>query len=135
MGAGIILAAYDKGVPKILGLVGTKKDIKKQGGFIYDLPKGTEDPAESKMACAIRETFEETGISISPSDILAGPHKTNYLWMWLAIIDINEVIVIEKNPVTGKLEHDGHDWLDLHEAEALVFPYLNTFIRWAIKQL
>ena len=135
MGAGIVLAAYDNGVPKILGLVGTKKDIKKQRGFIYDLPKGTEDPGESKIDCAIRETLEETGILVNKSEIIAGPHKTSYLWMWLAIIDINETIVIEKNPTTGLLEHDGHDWLELHEAEALVFPYLTTFVQWASQHL
>lgn len=135
MGAGIVLAAYDKGVPKILGLVGTKENIKKQKGFIYDLPKGTEDLGENKMACAIRETFEETGILVDQSSIIAGPHKTGYLWMWLAIIDINETVVIERNPVTGKLEHEGHDWLELNEAEALVFPYLTTFVQWASKHL
>ena len=135
MGAGIIIAAYEGKEPRILGLIGTEKDRKKQQGLIYDLPKGTEEPGERKFACAIRETFEETGISIHPSEVIEGPHKTSYLHMWLAIVDINETIVIERNPTTGLLEHEGYAWLTIDEAEALVFPYLTTFIQWAKQHL
>lgn len=133
MGAGIILMAYDKkGIPKILGLKGDAKSRKKHGKT-YDLPKGTRDRGESMLQCAIRETFEETGVVIPRADIIDGPHQTHYLSMWVAEIDIDTKIVIEKNPVSGIIEHEGYAWLGEGEALKDIFPYLRTFVAWAFK--
>ena len=109
MGAGIILMAMDEDEPKILGLIGDTKHRRKHQAT-YDLPKGTRDPGESHVDCAIRETFEETGVNISTSEMFAGPFRTSFLHMWLAEIDINEKIIIGKNPETGKFEHHDRDW-------------------------
>ena len=131
MGAGVILMAYDKQLnPYLLGLIGDTQHRRKHGAT-YDLPKGTADAGEPQIDCAIRETFEETGIRVSPADFIAGPFKTSFLDMWIAIIDINESIVIEKNPESGKYEHEGYDWLDEEEATNLVYPYLRPFVKWA----
>jgi len=130
MGAGIIIMAYDNGKPKILGLIGDASHRKKHKS-IYDLPKGTRDPGESLIDCAIRETFEETGINIFANECIAGPFRTSFLHMWLAEIDIKEKIIISKNPESGKFEHDGYDWLDEHEAMTKAYPYLRPFIKWA----
>ena len=130
MGAGIILMAMDNNEPKILGLIGDDKHRKKHGA-IYDLPKGTRDPGESMIDCAIRETFEETGININKSELIQGPYRTNFLHMWIAEIDIKEKIIIGQNPVTGKYEHDGHNWLSYKNAMNLTFPYLRPFVKWA----
>ena len=130
MGAGIILMAMDNNEPKILGLIGDDKHRKKHGA-IYDLPKGTRDPGESMIDCAIRETFEETGININKSELIQGPYRTNFLHMWIAEIDIKEKIIIGQNPVTGKYEHDGHNWLSYKNAMNLTFPYLRPFVQWA----
>ena len=122
--------AMDNNEPKILGLIGDDKHRKKHGA-IYDLPKGTRDPGESMIDCAIRETFEETGININKSELIQGPYRTNFLHMWIAEIDIKEKIIIGQNPVTGKYEHDGHNWLSYKNAMNLTFPYLRPFVKWA----
>ena len=130
MGAGIILMAYEGDEPKILGLIGDTKHRRKHKAT-YDLPKGTRDPGESMIDCAIRETFEETGINIFETAFIAGPHKTSFLHMWIAEIDINEKIIIGKNPESGKFEHDGYDWLTREEAMKMTYPYLRPFVEWA----
>ena len=131
MGAGIIIMAYDDmGEPKILGLIGDVAHRRKHKAT-YDLPKGTRDPGESMIDCAVRETFEETGITITPNEFIAGPHKTSFLHMWLVEIDIQEKIIISRNPESGKFEHDGHDWLSKNEAIKNVYPYLLPFVEWA----
>ena len=131
MGAGIILMAMDyNGEPKILGLIGDTKHRRKHQAT-YDLPKGTRDPGESMIDCAIRETFEETGINISRNEMFAGPFRTSFLHMWIAEIDIKEKITISKNPETGKFEHDGYDWLTKQEAMSMMYPYLLPFVEWA----
>ena len=131
MGAGIILMAYDNtDKPKILGLIGDAAHRRKHRA-IYDLPKGTRDPGESMVDCAVRETFEETGINIHPQEFIAGPHRTSFLHMWLAEIDITEKIIISRNPESGKFEHDGYHWLSKDEAIKSTYPYLRPFVEWA----
>lgn len=130
MGAGIILMALDGKEPKILGLIGDEKHRRKHGAM-YDLPKGTRDPGESMVDCAIRETFEETGINIAVSEMFAGPYRTSFLHMWIAEIDIREKIIIGQNPQTGKYEHDGYDWLTEEKAIKMTYPYLRPFVEWA----
>ena len=130
MGAGIILMARDGVDTKILGLIGDLPHRKKHQAT-YDLPKGTRDPGESMLDCAIRETFEETGINISPEELIAGPYRTSFLDMWLAEIDIKEKIIIGRNPESGKFEHDGFDWLTREEAMKMSYPYLRPFVKWA----
>lgn len=132
MGAGIILMAYDGDEPVMLGLIGDEKTRKKYGAF-YDLPKGTEDPGESSIDCAIRETFEETGVKLKKSQLVEGPYQTSFLSMWIAIIPIGTEIKIEKNPNTGVFEHIGYDWVDRERALKLVYPYLAPFVQWAFK--
>jgi len=133
MGAGIILMAYDnQREPRLLGLIGDEKTRKKHNA-IYDLPKGTEDYGESSLDCAIRETFEETSITIKRSELIEGPFKTNFLTMWLAEIPINTPVVIERNPQTGLLEHEGYDWLTREQALKHTYPYLVPFVQWAFK--
>ena len=132
MGAGIILMGLDGDEPKILGLIGDVAHRRKHKAT-YELPKGTRDPGESSLNCAIRETFEETGLRISEKELFAGPYRTSFLLMWLAEIDINKKITIAKNPESGKYEHDGYDWLSYEEAMQSVYPYLRPFVDWAFE--
>jgi len=132
MGAGVILMSMHDDVPKILGLVGDEKHRLKHRAT-YDLPKGSVDAGESLVDTAIRETFEETGVSIHPDEFIAGPYETSFLSTWLARIDSNTPIQIGQNPVTGKFEHDGFDWLTEEEALKQCYPYLRPFVTWAFK--
>lgn len=134
MGAGIILMAFDGKIPMILGLIGDSYYRQKYNA-IYDLPKGTEDPFESTISCALRETFEETGFEILESELIAGPFVESFLTMWLAQIPISTTITIGKNPVSGKFEHDGYHWLDEQQALQDVYPYLLPFVKWAFQNV
>ncbi len=130
MGAGIIIMAYDNGEPKILGLIGDAKHQKKHGAT-YDLPKGSTDPGESNWAAAVRETFEETGITVHEKDLVDGPVNDSWLTMWMSEVTIDTPIKIGVNPVTGKLEHNGYRWLSKEDAMNNCYPYLRQFVRWA----
>ena len=130
MGAGIIIMAYDNDEPKILGLIGDAKHQKKHGA-IYDLPKGSTDPGESNWAAAVRETFEETGITVHEKDLVDGPVNDSWLTMWMSEVTIDTPIKIGVNPVTGKLEHNGYRWLSKEDAMNNCYPYLRQFVSWA----
>ena len=132
MGAGVILMSYWNGEPVILGLLGDEKTRKKYGAM-FDLPKGTEDHGETSMECALRETFEETGVRLKKSQLIEGPYRTSFLTMWIAVIPIDTTITIQQNPVTGIFEHDGFEWLKREQALKLVYPYLAPFVQWAFK--
>ena len=134
VGAGIILMAFSNNIPKVLGLIGDSRHRKKHGA-LYDLPKGAEDMGEDALTCALRETFEETGIEILESELIAGPMHESFLKMWIAEISIESRIIIEKNPITGKFEHDGYDWLTEKEALDNVYPYLVPFVKWAFQNI
>ena len=110
MGAGIMVMSFNNGEPYVLSLIGDEKHRKKHGA-IYDFPKGQVDEGETQWEAAVRETLEESGIRISKSDIVAGPVNDSYLTMWLAEVPWGTHVHIAVNPVTGKLEHDGYEWL------------------------
>jgi len=108
MGAGFIL--YKEDPLKIFTLIPTKKK------FLYDLPKGTEDPGEGRLDTALRECFEEVGIQV-PLEIIEGVIEvdsgrlTVYIAPWQEVWDPE----LLPNPETGKLEHIGWVWLSPHE--------------------
>ena len=130
MGAGIMIMSFNNGKPYVLSLIGDEKHRKKHGA-IYDFPKGQVDKGETQWEAAVRETFEESGIRISKSDIVAGPVNDSYLTMWLAEVPWGTNVHIAVNPVSGKLEHDGYEWLSQQEAEQNCYPYLRSFVTWA----
>ena len=134
MGAGIMIVSFNNGEPFVLSLIGDEKHRKKHGA-IYDFPKGQVDKGETQWEAAVRETFEESGIRISKSDIVAGPVNDSYLTMWLAEVPWGTKVQIAVNPVTGKLEHEGYDWLPQQVAEQNCYPYLRSFVTWAFKHI
>lgn len=130
MGAGVILMTRENDVPKILGLIGDEKHRMKHNAT-YDLPKGSRDAGESLVQTAIRETFEETGISVHQDEFIAGPFHTSFLSTWVVEINKDTPIQIGQNPETGKFEHYGFDWLTKEEALDECYPYLRPFVKWA----
>jgi 8-oxo-dGTP pyrophosphatase MutT (NUDIX family) len=134
MGAGIMIMSFDGDEPKLLGLIGDKKHRQKHNAT-YDFPKGTLDMGESAWHGASRETFEETGIVINRSEVIAGPINDSWLTMWLATVPWGTTVQIGKNPATGKLEHHGYEWLTREEALKECYPYLRSFVVWAFNSL
>ena len=130
MGAGIIIISFDGNTPKILGLIGDAKHRKKHRKT-YDLPKGQVDKGESNWNAALRETFEETGIQLDQFDVIAGPINDSWLTMWLAEVPWRTPVTIGRNPKTGKLEHDGYEWLEYNAIINDCYTYLRPFIEWA----
>ena len=124
----------DGNTPKFLALIGDAKHRKKHGKT-YDLPKGQVDPGESNWDAAARETFEESGIKISQFDVIAGPINDSWLTMWLAEVPWGTPVTIGRNPVTGKLEHDGYEWLGYKDIINDCYTYLCPFVDWANKHI
>ena len=134
MGAGIMVMSFHNDEPYVLGLIGDEKHRRKHSA-IYDFPKGQVDKGETQWEAAVRETFEESGIRISKSDIVAGPVNDSYLTMWLAEVPWGTNVHIAVNPVSGKLEHEGYEWLSQQEAEQECYPYLKSFVTWAFDHI
>lgn len=108
MGAGFIL--YREDPLEIFTLIPTKKK------FIYDLPKGTEDPGESRLETALRECFEEAGIQVPIEDIEGVLEvDSGRLTLYIAPWKENWQPEILPNPESGKIEHSGWDWLSPEE--------------------
>lgn len=40
---------------------------------MWDLPGGAREPGEGPVACALRELFEETGLTVTPARLTGGP--------------------------------------------------------------
>lgn len=134
MGAGIIIISFDGRIPKFLALMGDKMHRLKHGKDC-DLPKGQVDPGETNWDAAIRETHEESGIRIRKSDVIAGPMNDTFLTMWLAEVPWGTAVTIGRNPKTGKLEHDGYEWLEYKDIISNCYPYLRPFVEWANKHI
>ena len=95
----------------------------------FDLPKGHIDPGESAHQAAVRETWEETGISdlnFSWGNISL---QLAHLTMYVAFT--NQEGYISANPHSGIFEHEEIHWLGWDEAMACVKPYLSPAIMWA----
>ncbi len=108
MGAGFIL--YKEDPLQIFTLIPTKKK------FLFDLPKGTEDPGEKRLDTALRECFEEAGIQVPIENIegvieVDSGRLTIYISPWIE----GWVPKINPNPDSGKVEHSGWDWLSPEE--------------------
>ncbi|MFD2909754.1 NUDIX domain-containing protein [Flavobacterium ardleyense] len=96
-------------------------------GF-YSIPKGLVEKNESILDAAIRETYEETGVLISETQIDKTPHICNYLsntgkitkrvYYFVVKIESSELIK------TGKIdfsEIDNYDLYDRQKAEKVIY--------------
>lgn len=110
IGAGLILVQGDKYV-----LVQEVRNEKKD---LYNLPAGTLDSNEDLMTCVIRETSEETGVSISLEHFV-GIYQTvlangnNILFsVFAASIDPSVTFNSEEHTVVKALTYDEIATLD-----------------------
>jgi len=128
--AGIIVCRKNNGKYDILGLEALKHHQLRSNG-IYDIPKGKIELNESPKECAVRECWEEVGIEIST--FLAGPFKSEGLWVWLA--EANTKPSLGVNPGTQKSEHLGYKWLPPDTLVGEYLDYLRESVEWAKQYL
>lgn len=128
-----IIAVNDKG--------GTRRVLLLKSFGFWDFPKGGLDADESKMSAAIREMKEETGIG----DIEFPWGKVYYSTEWFGrerkrvhyFIAMSKVdtVILEKNPITGNIEHDEYRWATIEDARELTTERIRKAIDWAVKRM
>jgi len=126
-GSGIILYTKKYGKIKYLGLEVEQYIAKKHQGK-WDLPKGTQELNENSLACAIRETHEETGILVFPEDVSKESLVIGRLQMYFA--ETNQDPIINPNPASGIIEHIGYSWLEEQDLYNGCFIWLKPFVKW-----
>ena len=130
-GAGIIIYTEDLHSNKI-------KYLTLKTEQYLDFPKGGIDPGESSLDCAIRETYEESGLINNTHYHMDKSFKFNkdgYLDLYLAEMHVNDLdpyasVKITPNDHTGIVEHDDALWLTLEEIVSgnygTLYSYLKT---------
>ena len=125
--AGIVVIRNKNNHPEFLGLIALPRDRKRSKGT-YDIPKGHIEKDETDIDAARRECFEESGLN---PKIISESFEDGKLIVWLGIVDEYDTVVIEKNPETGQLEHEGHEWVIPEKMRRNCLNYLLPHIRWA----
>jgi len=99
----------------------------------WGFPKGRRSSTETEIACALRETFEETGVRKSELRILPGPplleeysgsngirYRHRY---WLAEAPATLEVRMDENNVDQRREISDVRWCTLEAAMLLIRPY------------
>lgn len=105
----------------------------------WDFPKGHIEANESPIDAAIRETYEETGISSEELNFKWGldnyttkPFKKNTKIVTYFIAETNkEKIILPINPKLGYPEHDMFKWVTYEEGKSIVNDRINLVLTWA----
>ena len=110
----------------ILGL----RSAKPKHSGMFDLTKGMIDSGESSFEAAVRETYEESGIS--PADLSfewgRASKPCNSVTVYIASTKAEPFI--SPNPQTGKTEHTEARWLTLDEFKDQCIGYLKPVAEW-----
>ena len=101
-----------------------EKRINRSG--MYDIPKGARKAGETFLECAKRECFEETRIQIRDNQITGECIKIDNIAIYPAVSDNDPII--EPNPETGILEHDGFEWVSRDSICEKSLDYLRPHI-------
>jgi len=120
--AGTILVRFFNGKPKVLGLI--------QDGKI-DLPKGKQDPGESILQTALRETKEECDIDSFTFSWGVFPIVVGNCTFFLA--QTNQDAQVIANPKSGMYEHENAVWLEWNNAISGTQDYLKPALKIAKK--
>lgn len=84
----------------------------------WDLPGGGREPGESPLACALRETREELGLTVPPAAVHWGrPFREGGLIKWFFVATLGAQM--SRDVVLGD---EGQTWTMMEEAEFLAHP-------------
>ena len=119
-GAGIVVVRKFGNKWKVLGL--------RLNGQ-YDLPKGKTDPGETPIQTAIRETYEESGIS--KLDFLWGTKSVSIKHLTFFIAATDQDAYIPQNPKSGIYEHESAEWVSFKKIRSSLYSYLLPIVDWA----
>jgi|TARA_R110001583_G_scaffold40469_1_gene129255 8-oxo-dGTP pyrophosphatase MutT (NUDIX family) len=123
LSAGVVVVKKDNVGWKYLALV---KDTGE-----YDIPKGIREEGESNIECALRETYEESSISLSENDFKWGMISTGYGMGVAFIATTSQTPIIKPNPETGEIEHQSFKWVHFKDMIKNVQEFLKPAILWA----
>jgi 8-oxo-dGTP pyrophosphatase MutT (NUDIX family) len=98
-----------------------------------DIPKGKLEEGETPFSCAMRETFEESGIF--NIDFPFGREHIQVSTMIIFIGETSQDPKISPNPVTGVFEHEDANWITFDEMEEGCMTFLLPAIKWARRKL
>ena len=124
--AGIVVVKKFDNKWKILGL----KSAKPKHNGMFDITKGMIDSGESPFEAAVRETYEESGISHSDLVFSWGKSSKSCNDITIYIASTKSEPFISSNPKTGKIEHTEAKWLDIDEFESQCIGYLRPVADW-----
>jgi 8-oxo-dGTP diphosphatase len=108
---------YDDTNRKIL-MVGNKRE----NGSEWSLPGGAREIGETLEEAVIRETFEETGLTVEIENIFAinekfFPHAHAVIFTFLVKIVGGKISIQDQNEITDI------SWINIKEAEKIMFYF------------
>lgn len=122
--SGIVIVRYFDDELFVLGM-STKRGL--------DIPKGKIEEGETPFSCAMRETFEESGIF--NIDFPFGRDSIQVSTMIIFIGVTTQDPKISPNPITGTFEHDNAEWLTFDEMEENCMIFLLPAVKWARRKI
>lgn len=108
----------------------------------WDFPKGCVEGDETKLACALREFSEETGVDpifdwgpepdkFYETEPYSKPKKIARYYV--AQLKGQPIVKLMPNPKTGLIEHNDFGWFSYVDAVALVKPRILKALEFAYK--
>jgi len=86
----------------------------------WEIPGGRMDPKDKNAEeTAVRETREETGLSVKDLVKISTDQSDNKTRHYYATKTYTGGVVLEPNPQTDILEHDDYKWVSVEEIEEL----------------
>ncbi|MDD5033784.1 MAG: NUDIX domain-containing protein [Methylococcaceae bacterium] len=104
----------------------------------WDFPKGVVEQDEDPLQAAMREVWEETGLSLNPKDFRWGkgyqetpPYGMGKIARYYLAESKEGEPYLPVSPSLGKPEHEELRWVTYREALAILPPRLKAILNWA----